>query len=202
MRLERRIITAELRADEDGGRLVGYPAVFGQLSEQLGYFREKIRPGAFAKTIQEADVRALWNHDANYVLGRTSNGTLKLTEDEHGLRAEIEPPDTTWANDLRASIKRGDIDKLSFGFEAVRDEWNDDRTERELVEVRLYDVSPVTFPAYPQTEVSLRNLLNYPDAPPEGGHPSGEEGADDDRPDPQARLAHRRRKLELLDLER
>jgi len=154
---------AELRvANTDGKRrIVGYAAVFDSLSVDLGGFVERIRPGAFSKTIKTADVRALWNHDANYVLGRTKSGTLRLAEDDKGLRIEIDPPDTTWANDLITSIERGDVDQMSFGFRAIRDEWSkeDGQTVRELIEVELFDVSPVTFPAYEATQVSVRTAL-------------------------------------------
>lgn len=141
-------------------RLQGYAAVFNQLSEAMWGMRERIRPGAFAKTIQEGDIRAVWNHDPAHVLGRTKNGTLDLREDEHGLWVEIRPPETNWANDALESIRRGDVDQMSFGFETVRDYWEGEEGQqiRTLVEVRLFEVSPVTFPAYPQTEISLRSL--------------------------------------------
>lgn len=158
--LERRFVTAEFRADSPDGAIEGYAAVFNAQSEDLGGFREKIRPGAFAKTIAEADVRALFNHDANYVLGRNRAGTLELAEDDHGLLFRVTPPATGWAADLRASISRGDIDQASFGFWVVRDEWRNADTgrERELVEVALLDVSVVTYPAYPQTQVTARSM--------------------------------------------
>jgi len=144
--------------DSSPPKIVGYAAVFNQLSEDLGGFREKISPGAFRKTIQEADIRALWNHDSNYVLGRNKSGTLKLEEDSHGLRIEITPPETTWAKDLITSMKRGDVDQMSFGFRTIKDRWENDggRNIRTLLEVELFDVSPVTYPSYPQTEVQAR----------------------------------------------
>lgn len=202
--MERRVFgLTELRAEGDGeGRtLKGYAAVFNQLSEPMWGMREKIRPGAFAKTLGEADIRAVWNHNADYVLGRTKTGSLTLREDERGLWVEIKPPGTTWANDFVESIRRGDVDQMSFGFETVRDFWEGEEGQqiRTLVEVKLYEVSPVTFPAYPQTEVSLRALEEQlgrlrtadpeqaraliarlstqfaPAAPPDDGHPEGEE---------------------------
>jgi HK97 family phage prohead protease len=156
---EIRYIPAEMRVDAEG-RIEGYAAVFGKWSEVLGFFKERIRNGAFSKTLEEADVRALFNHDPNYVLGRNKSGTLELSEDDHGLQFRVDPPDAGWANDLQASVKRGDIDQASFGFQAVRDEWdhNKDPMERELIEVKLMDVSVVTYPAYPQTSVSARML--------------------------------------------
>ena len=163
--MERRYIKVEeLRiAGTDTERTIeGYAALFDSLSVNLGGFREKIRPGAFTKTIQEADIRALFNHDPNMVLGRNKSGTLALEEDTRGLRVTIKPPDTTWAADLITSMERGDIDQMSFGFDAIRDEWTTDgegNNLRELLELRLFDVSPVTFPAYPQTSVQVRSAF-------------------------------------------
>jgi HK97 family phage prohead protease len=145
--------------DSDAPKIVGYAAVFNRLSEKLGYFREKISPGAFRNSLKNADVRAVWNHDPNYVLGRTTSGTLRLEEDQIGLRMEADPPETQWAKDFLVSIRRGDVNQMSFSFDTIRDEWtsNEDATIRTLLEVELYDVSPVTFPAYPDTSVVARN---------------------------------------------
>ena len=157
--VERRYLPAEMRADEDG-TIEGYAAVFDKWSEDLGWFIERIRQGAFKKTIKESDVRALFNHDPNYVLGRNKAGTLDLKEDDHGLHMRITPPEAGWAADLQESIKRGDIDQGSFGFKTIKDEWdhNAEPAERELIELALFDVSVVTYPAYPQTSVSARTL--------------------------------------------
>lgn len=165
--IERRNLpVTELRAitDDKGLRhITGYAAVFDSLSEDLGGFREKIDKGAFKKTIKKDDVRALKNHNADYVIARTKSGTLKLSEDEHGLMIDATPPDTQWARDLMSSIDRGDIDQMSFGFQTVSDRWETQSKEeiRTLMEVRLFDVSPVTFPAYADTEVGLRSLEEY-----------------------------------------
>lgn len=161
--MERRYITMqELRVNEEGMKplIQGHAALFDSLSVDLGGFREKIRAGAFSKTIQEADIRALYNHDPNFVLGRNKSGTLSLFEDERGLRVTIDPPNTTYAQDLIKSMKRGDVDQMSFGFDTIRDEWTQDANGanvRELIEVRLFDVSPVTFPAYTETSVQVRS---------------------------------------------
>ncbi|MFA5436703.1 MAG: HK97 family phage prohead protease [Candidatus Neomarinimicrobiota bacterium] len=158
----------ELRTitEDDVKHITGYAAVFNALSEDLGYFREKIDPGAFTETIINDDIRALWNHNSDYVLGRNKSGTLTLSEDQRGLKIDITPPDAQWARDYVASIERGDINQMSFGFETLADRWEmiDGNEVRTLMKVRLFDVSPVTFPAYPDTEVALRRLEKHKEA--------------------------------------
>lgn len=152
---------------EDGKRrIVGHAAVFNQLSEDLGGFREQIAPGAFAEAIKADDVRALYNHNPDHILGRNMAGTLSLAEDARGLAIEIDPPDTQIARDLLVSMERGDINQMSFGFSVKPNGQNwavadDGQTVRTLTRVRLYDVSPVTFPAYPQTDVAARALTAW-----------------------------------------
>jgi HK97 family phage prohead protease len=155
-------------ASSEKGKIVdGYAAVFDSPTEidtWFGRYRESIEPGAFTKTLKENDIRALYNHNPDWVLGRNKAGTLDLREDDHGLAVTIKLPDTSYASDLAESLKRGDIDQMSFGFEIIRDRWiftkNDaELDERTLLEVRLWDVSPVTFPAYPQTEAHLRTAI-------------------------------------------
>lgn len=165
---ERRFRTCtdiELRAAEGGDEaqvLVGYAALFGELSEDLGGFREKIAPGAFAKSLG-GDVRALFNHDANLIIGRTRSKTLALSEDQRGLRVEISLPDTSVARDLMESVKIGNVDQMSFGFRTISDNWEDidGKIVRTLIEVELFDVSPVTFPAYLQTEIAKRSMADW-----------------------------------------
>ena len=96
------------------------------------------------------------------MLGRNKAGTLTLEEDEKGLKVRIVPPDTTWAKDLLVSIKRGDITQMSFGFTVILDRWSyeDNLDVRELLKVKLFDVSPVTFPAYSQTECGIRSMFD------------------------------------------
>jgi HK97 family phage prohead protease len=165
--IERRSFSVtELRAvrkDDEPPKIVGYAAVFNKLSEDLGGFREKIAKGAFKDAIKTSDTRALFNHDALYVLGRKSAGTLEIKEDDEGLRTEIIPPPTSWASDLMVSIERGDINQMSFGFRLATDgdvwEQQGDTVIRTLTKVSdLLDVSPVTFPAYPDTSVALRSM--------------------------------------------
>ena len=150
----------EIRSEGDGPeKITGYAATFEELSVPLWGFREKIQKGAFAESIRQDDIRALWNHDPNYVLGRNRSGTLKLEEDDKGLRIEITPPETQWAKDLMESIRRKDVDQMSFGFENEVDEWDEsdqNNVIRTLKKARLFDVSPVTFPAYPTTSVGVR----------------------------------------------
>lgn len=165
VRLRRRLeLPAELRASESDGsrRLEGYAAVFDSETVIAELFREIVRPGAFRKTLQESDQVALWNHDTNYPLGRRSTGTLELEEDHHGLRARITLPETDWGRNAWESVQRGDVQGMSFGFDVIQDRWTRDRESldlRELLEIRLWEVSPVTFPAYEATEVEARAIL-------------------------------------------
>lgn len=151
-------------------RIVGHASVFNREADIGGWFIESVAPGAFARAIREDDVRALFNHDANIVLGRTRAGTLHLAEDEIGLAIDIDPPDTQWARDLTISIERGDVNQMSIGFRVRREEWDDtgDLLKRKLLEVELFDVSLVTFPAFVDTDVGLRTLQSY-----RGTHPAG-----------------------------
>jgi uncharacterized protein len=157
--MERRTLSgAAIRAASHGRTITGYAAVFGQRSEDLGGFTETVKPGTFARAIRtRQDVRALFNHNPESLLGRTRSGTLRLSEDSTGLEFQIDLPDTALGRDVHALIERGDISQCSFGFRTVKDSWNRSRTERELQDVDLLDVSPVTFPAYAQTSVSARS---------------------------------------------
>tara|TARA_R110000868_G_scaffold233628_2_gene487368 strand:- start:10782 stop:11858 length:1077 start_codon:yes stop_codon:yes gene_type:complete len=161
--VERRTITNDFEVRAAGGftTITGYASVFNSLSQNLGGFVEQVAPGAFKKTILEADVRALFNHDPNYVLGRNKAGTLRMVEDAKGLAYEVDLPDTQQARDLAESMRRGDITQSSFGFRVIRDSWGvtaDDYPLRTLEEVALYDVSPVTYPAYTEASSALRSL--------------------------------------------
>lgn len=163
---EIRTVSAELRAVQADGtptKIVGHAAKFDSLSEDLGGFRERIAPGAFAKTITSADIRALWNHDANIVLGRNKSGTLRLSEDIAGLAFEVDAPDTQLVRDMvMAPIARGDVNQCSFAFYTVSDKWAkvDGEWIRTLLECDLLDVSPVTYPAYNSTDVVVRSLAD------------------------------------------
>jgi len=160
--MERRSVPMrELRADKEEGTIEGYAAVFNEETSIAGMFREVVKPGAFKRAIKEKqDVRALWNHDPNHILGRTKADTLTIEEDRKGLWISIVPPNTRFASDLVESIRRGDVDQMSFAFIATEEKWIEKKDEpalREIIDVDLYDVSPVTYPAYEGTEVGLRS---------------------------------------------
>ena len=158
--IEKRAATVEA-AQEESRMISGYAAVFDSDSEDFGGFTERIERGAFAEAIKVSDVRALFNHDNNMILARTASGTLRIYEDERGLKYEFEAPHTTAGNDVLQMIKRGDINQSSFGFTVEQDSWakRDGTTYRTINKVkRLYDVSPVTFPAYPEASVAVRKL--------------------------------------------
>lgn len=148
---------------EESLKLRGYAIVYNSLSEPLygDLFRERINKGAFTKSLLENDQVCLWGHDTRYVLGRKSSGTLILREDDKGLYFEVSLPNTTWARDLKESVDRGDIKQMSFGFKVVRENWIDNKETlkeygmpiREVEEITLHEISLVTFPAYPQTNV-------------------------------------------------
>lgn len=162
-------------------KITGYAAVFNSPSEDLGGFIEIIEAGAFTGSLDAgADVRALVGHDATQVIGRNKSGTLRVFEDHHGLRVEIDPPNTSAGRDIVESVRRGDIDSMSFGFIATNDRWeyDDGQEVRYLEEVELLEVSVVAWPAYQSTEVAVRSLLAYqeeervdPDA--DGNCPTG-----------------------------
>jgi HK97 family phage prohead protease len=172
--IERRFLSVkvELRAAAEGkpAMVAGYAAVYGSPSNTLrssrGDFVEVIEPGFFDSVLND-DVRALFNHDDNFVLARSNagKGTLRIFSDERGLAYEFEAPDTTAGRDLSVSLTRGDIDQSSFAFSIKQDgdKW-DRRSDGVLVRTlraggcaRLHDVSPVTYPAYPDTEVCARS---------------------------------------------
>ena len=166
--MERRAF-AECRAEasDNGRRIRGYAIRFNSLSEDLGGFKEYIAPEAVDRTLSEGlDVRALVDHDSGKVLGRTRAGTLSLRKDSKGLRIEIEPdPEISYASDIMRSVARGDVSGMSFGFRALGDEWNYESKMpiRTITDMRISEVSIVTFPAYQATDVSVaqRSLNAY-----------------------------------------
>ncbi|MFS0594224.1 HK97 family phage prohead protease [Cytobacillus horneckiae] len=139
-------------------RVSGYAAVFNTKTSIGDYFEEVINPGAFSRTLSEnGDVRALFNHNWDKVLGRTKSGTLILSEDDRGLKFEIELPNNSLGRDLAESMARGDINQCSFGFFATDEEWNYniEPASRNIKEVELFEISIVSIPAYDDTEVAL-----------------------------------------------
>ena len=196
----------ELRANQDGSEsrtVKGYAAVFNSRSENLGsegyQFFEIIEPGAFDGVLND-DVRALFNHESSAILARSKNGegSLQIGVDEIGLWYEFEAPDTQVGRDLVTSLKRGDVDQSSFSFTVGKDgqRWEEAKDgdgpvifTRTITSIsRLYDVSPVTYPAYPDATVALRSLEEFRKAEPETPEPTENHF-----------IAHRLRALDLID---
>ncbi len=158
----RRVERLELRQSDDGLPMIeGYATVYDYRYDigggpDMGGFTEVIATGAASKSAQEADVRLLANH-GGLPLARTRSGTLQLESDDIGLkvRATLDPTNPA-AQEVRSAMERGDVDQMSFAFRVVRDQWNADYSERTISEVKLFDVSVVTYPANPATVVKLR----------------------------------------------
>ena len=149
----------EIRAEGDGMTFVGYAAKFNSRSENLGGFVETIERGAFSRSLRSRnDVKLLVNHDSGRVLASSRAKTLRLYEDEIGLKVEADLPNTTDGRDMAELLRRGDLNKMSFGFSVQKDSWNNEMTERTLKSVRLFEVSIVAFPAYEETEAMVRSL--------------------------------------------
>jgi uncharacterized protein len=158
--LERRaFVECRAEASDNGKKIRGYAIVFNSLSVDLGGFREIIAPEAVDRTLSEGlDVRALVDHDSAKVIGRTRAGTLVLRKDSKGLRIEVEPDtDISYANDIMRAVSRGDVSGMSFGFRTLGDEWNyEEKTPlRTVTDMRISEVSIVTFPAYQATDVQV-----------------------------------------------
>lgn len=175
---EDRILThAELELRDEGEAMpviTGHPILYNVWSEDLGGFRERIMPGAASKTILEADIRALINHDPSLLLGRTTAGSLTLTEQAKGVHMRLTPSDTSYARDLITNMREGNIDQMSFAFRVsgptfikredaktppagTGEVWNEDWSEREIYQLAMYDASIVTYPAYPKTDAQVRS---------------------------------------------
>lgn len=160
---ERRFLHVELRAADKESRTVeGYAAVFNSDSENLGGFIERIAPGAFDDVLNN-DTVALFNHDPNLILAR--NGvSMTMSVDERGLKYQFQAPNTTAGNDLLENLRLGNVRTSSFAFSVEKESWtySEERGKPHLRTIekvdRLYDVSPVTYPAYPDTTVAQRSL--------------------------------------------
>jgi len=153
---EQRTIDVDVNdLDTRGKTLLGYAAVYGAESRDLGGFTETIRPGAFAGVLPDADVRCLLNHDPSQVLGRSRSGTLRLADEERGLRFECDLPESPLGDNVRESVRRGDIDGASFRFIVGDETWDGDK--RTIVAVKeLHDVTVATYGAYDAASVELR----------------------------------------------
>lgn len=168
MKSETRFVNGTVGVEQraDGTKFIaGYASVFYRAGEAGTEFKlwdnlvERVMPGTFDDAIQQAqDVRGLFNHDPNCILGRTKAGTCRLSVDARGLRYEIDPPKTQLCADLMESISRGDVTGSSFSFRVVDQAWitEGEQEIREIRKVELFDVGPVTFPAYEATEAGLR----------------------------------------------
>lgn len=171
--MEQRILNMkDVKTREEGGKryLEGYFAVFGETYQVFDGWTETIERGAFARYLASGeDVKVLWNHDTNIVLGSTGNGTASLREDEKGLYGSVEINESDQdAVNAYARIARGDVSGCSFGFDVARQEewWDDDGVyHTKLTEIDpLYEVSACTFPAYKATSISARNKNSLDEA--------------------------------------
>jgi uncharacterized protein len=162
--IEYRTRKAELtiRDDTPEKMLFGYAATFNSPSQDLGGYVEVLKPGCFTKTLAEDDQRAFYNHRYDHLLGRMKSGTLRLNEDATGLAFEIDL-DLSIAlhNSVYRSVKRGDLDGVSFGFYATQDEWSEDGKTNTVLEAQLVEISPVVFPAYLNGPVVEARSLDY-----------------------------------------
>lgn len=151
----------ELRAKDTGlPTVLGHAALFNTRSVYMMGFYEEIETGAFTETVATDDIRALYQHNTERVLGRTKSGTLRLWEDDQGLAFELNPPDNTDGRDAVVSIERGDVDQMSFGFNVPSkgDDWTETEDGvplRKLRKIGVMEISPVTWAAYPQTGVGV-----------------------------------------------
>lgn len=158
--------SVEIREEEGKRTLTGYAVKWEMKSHAMGWrqFKEQFKRGAFTDSLTNHDQLALWSHDTSKVLGRTKNGTLRLFEDEIGLRFELDLPNTTLGNDAYETIKRGDVDGVSFGFNMLKQEWDENDVEnitRTILKAKLLEISPVAFPAYPDSQVQARSYDPY-----------------------------------------
>jgi len=166
LRREIRLFTAKPHVRDAAGDntlgITGYACVTGvayEVNDWLGSYTETVEPGSFTKTLAERDdVRLLLNHDG-LPMARTKSGTLRLAEDNTGLDIDADlDTRSTLTNDVAVAMERGDLDQMSMAFRVTRQEWNSDYTERYIREVKLFDVSVVTYPASTSTSVKLRGL--------------------------------------------
>ena len=167
---------AEVRIVGDDAHpiLTGNAVVYNSLSEDLGCFREIIAPGAFEESLKTADVRCLIDHLPHLLLGRNTSGTLRLIDGPKALRMECDLDDTSYAVDLRKTVKRSDRSGMSFGFTNVKDRWDEDEIGivRTVLKGKIFDVSAVTYPAYTDTTLAMRSLEAWKQAKPVMSRPA------------------------------
>jgi HK97 family phage prohead protease len=148
----------EIRAEGDGMTFTGYASVFNSPSEDLGGFIEYVAPGAFKRSLQSRnEVKLLWNHDSGEPLASLRGGTMTLVEDNRGLKVTAQLPNTSRGRDVAELLRTKVIDTMSFGFNVIRDNWSSDGKTRTLESVRLFEVSVVSFAAYPATTAQVRS---------------------------------------------
>lgn len=155
-------VKVERRADGAMPKLTGHSAVFNSKSEDLGFFVEIIRPGAFQDAISTYDVVCLANHNVDRLIAGTVNRTLALLEDKRGLYMEAESMDTQVCRDTITEVESLLLNGQSFSFDVETDSWRMENGVqlREIIKCsRVYDVGPVVFPAYPATDVKARSLM-------------------------------------------
>ena len=143
----------------ESGKLVGVAVAYGTRSQDLGGFVEIIEPGAFSKhLVTNPDVRCLYEHDKKDLLGRTTSGTLRLSDSQQELAVEIDPPATRAGADCVELVKRGDLSGMSFGFSVVKDHWDMKAKPpvRSVIEARLHEVTITSNPAYLTSAIALR----------------------------------------------
>lgn len=161
-KIEKRNYPVEIIADKEKRNVTGHAAVYNSYSVDMGGWREVINSGAFTNAIRTSEVVALFNHNTDQLLGRTSSGTLKLSEDSKGLFYDLQMPESR--ADLIELIERGDLTKNSFAFTVKTAAWEmrDGIETRVISEIdKLYDVSLVTTPAYQDTSLALRSLKEF-----------------------------------------
>jgi len=151
---------------KDKPEIVGHAAVFNKYTDIM-WFQERVMPGAFSETIKNDDVKFLFNHNPDNILARRFNNTLELSEDDKGLFIRAYPADTTLGRDLLKLIERGDISQMSFAFRVSKDGdiWHEGKNgepdKRDLLKLKVFDVSAVTHPAYKDTDISLRSYEEW-----------------------------------------
>jgi uncharacterized protein len=168
MEMERRALPLKVTLDTDtdgNSYLEGYAIVFNEESRDLGGFTEVVSPEA-VRNADFSDTVAVFNHDTNQLLGRVTSGTLTLSTDERGVKYRVSIPNTTLGNDVKELTKRGDLSGSSFAFSLAKngDKWEErgDKVLRTITSFgKIFDVSPVTHPAYPTTDVGLRSLNSF-----------------------------------------